>query len=352
MHLSLRQPGRGREADLDLAARRDLDRLLAFLHSIKIEFDDATRGFGSLGADLALDLDRLALRDEVLGGSGRVDRDVVDLVRTQAKDEGGDLATGSRLGLGDPIETLGGLLGVPGRSRQVRQHVHLMTRPVALDDFRINLPHGGIQGPIHGADGQVVDPLAGRGRRQTVGRDGIGRVDGEDQAGVRNLVEDRQGPFLGLVEPGLVFLLVTHRQAGVEDQAQRGGDRLIAQRQLRIEPGPRQCQSHQSQYGHAGQEQQPVLDAEPLLRPLLPLAHQAQGRENDMLGRLPHEQVQNDRQCRERCSSRQSRVDHREFHTPSPPGLAAEQIGHQGFVEGHPRMQRNIIDAGRMQSAR
>ena len=48
MDLALREPGRGREADLDLAVGGELDRLLALLHAVEVELDDAAGGLGAL----------------------------------------------------------------------------------------------------------------------------------------------------------------------------------------------------------------------------------------------------------------------------------------------------------------
>ena len=137
------------------------------------------------------------------------------------QDERGDLRALARLELGDLVEPFGGPIGVPDGAGQVGQDVDDVHRPVALGDRRVDLAHRGVERPIDRADRQLVDPLQRRRRRQPDRHARLGRVDDEDQARIGHLGEDLRGPLLGLVEPRLVFVLVFHRQAGVEDQAQR-----------------------------------------------------------------------------------------------------------------------------------
>ena len=95
---------------------RELDGLVAFLHAVEIELDDAAGGLGPQGVHQAANLERFALGRHGRGGLGGVDRHVGHLILSQAKDERRDLAARGGLGLLDPVKPFGALFGDPGRS--------------------------------------------------------------------------------------------------------------------------------------------------------------------------------------------------------------------------------------------
>ena len=313
------EPG-GLEADLDLAVGGQVDGLLIDLDAVEVELGHSLRR-GAERAEPGADLHGLALDGDARRGLGRDERDVVGLLGGQSEDERGD----ARLDLLDPLQALDRLRGVPGRTGQVGQDVDLVAWPIAAGDPFVGLPDRGVQGAIGRADRQAVDPLAGRRRRERDGDSRLGGIDHEDLAGVGQFLQDLERALLGLIEQVLVGpLLVAHREAGVEDQAERRGDLLGPEGGLGDEARPRQGQGHQRDQGRAGEQEQPVLDPEPLARLLLPLADQPERREDDVLGGLPHEQVQDDRQGRQGGAGRQARVQERDTHVdrlrggPSP----------------------------------
>ena len=294
MKLSRRESRRRREADLNLGVGGDLDWLLALLQAVEVELDGATGG-RALRPDAGPDLDRFSLGHGPLRRLRRFDRDVPDLLGGQADDECRHLGILPRLDLGDLVQALGRPLGVPRTSRQVRQDMDEVDRPVATGDGLVGLAHRDVERPADRVGRQALDPLEGRGRRQA-GHPGLERIDDEDQARIRELGDDITGPLLGLFQPGLVLILVFHGQAGVDDEAQGRRHRLVAQRDLRVDRRAGEGQGHQREHRHPRQQEQPVLDLQPFLRPPLPLADEPDGREHQMLRRLLHEQVEDHRQ--------------------------------------------------------
>ena len=243
-----------------------------------------------------------------------------------------------------------GRSGFQDGAGQVGQDVDDVHRPVALGDRRVDLAHRGIERPVdrigsssrRSASGppRAASPIGTPGSAESTTKT---RLESGSLATIslaRSLASSSRVLSLSLYS--IDRLVSNTRPSAVGCDSSPSGT-------SRIEPRPRQGQRHQGQDRHPRQQQQPVLDPHPLLRLLLPFADQPQRRENDVLGRLPHEQVQDDRQRRQRRPRRQSRMHQRHFHglssTPSSPGLPREQIAHQGLVERHPRVQRNVVDA-------
>src|SRR5271157_6310007 len=92
MDLAFGNVRRSREADFNLGARWNLNRLFALLDAVQIKLDDARGSLGPLGLDESVNLDRFALGDEILGRLGRIDGHVRDVLGAQPEDEGRDLA--------------------------------------------------------------------------------------------------------------------------------------------------------------------------------------------------------------------------------------------------------------------
>ena len=297
------------EADLDLAVDRQLDRLLVARLAVEPELGHPPRR-RALRPHGDADRDRLVLRAERRQRLGGGHRHVTDRLGREPHDERRD----PPLVLLRVVEPLGHAGQVPRRAGQVGQDVDLVPRLLRPGHRLVRLPDRAVERPVHGPQRQRLDPLPRR-RRAHPGRGaGLRRVDYEDAARFVRLLEDLAGAFLRLVEPRLVALLIAHRQAGVEDQGHRRRHLAVAQRGPRPQSRPRQRDRHQGDQGHARQQEQPVLDLQPLARPLLTLLDQPERREQDVLRRLPHEQVQDHRQRRQRHARRQPRVQEDRFH--------------------------------------
>ncbi len=178
--------GRRRERHLFLAVRRDRDALLAFLDAVDLEFDKARRRILARRANASPDLDGLSLGGSARRGSGRIDVDVLNLLGRQPQDKRGDLDPGlAILGLGKTVEPFSGQVGVPRRARQIGEHIDHAHRALAFGDRRIDLAHHRVERPIDHPDGQAIDPLGGRRRREPHRCGGLSRIDDENEARAR-----------------------------------------------------------------------------------------------------------------------------------------------------------------------
>ena len=255
--------------DLDLAPGWNFERFLVFLLAVDHKFNHPSHRLRALSPDPAANLDRISLRGHARRWLGLLDRCVDDLRGGHAQNESDDPRALALLELLDLVEAFGRFFRVPGRPAEVCQNVDDTPRAVTLGDRGINLAHRGIERPVDRPDGQCVNSLQ-RLRGRPADRDRrLGRIDHEDQARIGQLAHDLASALLGFVEPRLVLLDITHRQARVEDEAQRRRLRSGPQGGLSVKRGPCQGQGHERHQRHPRQKQQPVLDPHPFLRPLL-----------------------------------------------------------------------------------